>query len=309
MTVFHIPEKLMSMHEIILWTQDVFQQSDIFFGHGTDNALDEAAYLVSYCAQKPVNFTDEDLNYRLNSEQRKHLERVLSLRINDKLPAAYITNKAYFCGMEFEVNENVLIPRSPIAELIAERFMPWFDHPVSTSDNKTLNILDMCTGSGCIAIACATVFENALVDAVDISEKALQVANKNIQKHKLSHRVSAICSDMFSDLTGKKYDIIVSNPPYVTQNEIDALPDEYHKEPSVGLYAGKHGLQFAISILKNAQNFLTDTGIVFVEVGNSAAALQDYYPDIAFTWLEFEMGGDGVFMLDAAQIRQYHSQF
>lgn len=297
------------MHDIILWVENEFKKSDIYFGHGTDNALDEAAYLVSYCADKPINFNDDDLQYCLTSTQRKKVIEVIEQRITKKLPAAYITNKAYFFGLEFEVDESVLIPRSPIAELIGEHFSPWFHYDLLSSKNKVLNILDMCTGSGCIAIACATAFDSAMVDAVDISEAALNIAKKNIAKYSLEQRVAAIQSDMFDSLACKKYDIIVSNPPYVTQAEIDGLPDEYHSEPEIGLFADKDGLQFAITLLQNAQRYLTETGILVVEVGNSAEALQRYYPNIEFTWLEFEMGGNGVFMLDAAQIKQYHSQF
>jgi len=309
MTIFQIPNNVKSMHDIILWSESLFKQSELYFGHGTDNALDEAAYLISYCADKAINFSDDDLSYCLSKTQRERVEDVLALRINNKLPAAYITKKAYFFGLEFEVNESVLVPRSPIAELIAEQFFPWFDLESHLKNTQSLKILDMCTGSGCIGIACAVAFENAIVDLVDVSESALEIANRNIVKHSLSQRVTAIQSDMFCDLKEKKYDIIVSNPPYVTQDEIDCLPDEYHKEPSLGLYANQAGLQFAIAILKNAKKYLSKNGIVVVEVGNSTEALQQYYPDIAFTWLEFEMGGEGVFMLDAAQINQYHSQF
>jgi len=309
MISFQIPDNVTSMHEIILWSESLFKQSELYFGHGTDNALDEAAYLISYCADKPIDFLDDDLSYCLSKTQREKVEDVLALRINNKLPAAYITKRAYFFGLEFEVNENVLVPRSPIAELIAEQFFPWFDIESHIKNTKSLNILDMCTGSGCIGIACAVAFENAIVDLADVSEPALEIANRNIVKHSLSQRVTAIQSDMFCDLKEKQYDIIVSNPPYVTQEEIDCLPDEYHKEPSLGLYADQAGLQFAITILKNAKKYLSENGIIVVEVGDSAEALQQYYPDIAFTWLEFEMGGEGVFMLDAAQINQYHSQF
>ena len=308
MTSFDIPDNITSMREIILWATELFKNNDLYFGHGTDNALDEAAYLISYCADKPVNFTDDDLTYKLTNEQRAKVAMVLQQRIEKKLPAAYITNTAYFFGLEFEVNEKVLVPRSPIAELIADEFSPWFDITSHRKINNPLKILDMCTGSACIAIACATAFEDAVVDAVDISTDALEVAQRNIIKHKLEHRVKAIQSDMFSNLPQEKYDIIVSNPPYVTQAEIDDLPDEYHQEPSLGLYADKNGLQFAIDILKNASKYLNEKGIVVIEVGNSAEALQNYYPEIAFTWIEFEMGGEGVFVLDAAQIRQYHSQ-
>lgn len=309
MTAFNIPAKLITLHEIILWAEALFKSNNLYFGHGTDNALDEAAYLISYCADKPVDFTDEDLPYKLTAEQRAKVATVMQQRIEQKLPAAYITHTAYFFGLEFEVNEHVLVPRSPIAELIGDEFFPWFDITAHRKKNSSLKVLDMCTGSACIAIACATAFEDAVVDAIDISAAALAVANRNIIKHNLANRVSAIQSDMFKSLAQTKYDIIVSNPPYVTQTEIDELPAEYHQEPSLGLYAPDNGLQFAIDILQNAENYLNDNGIVVVEVGNSAEALQNYYPEIPFTWLEFEMGGEGVFVLDAAQIRQYHSQF
>jgi len=306
-----VPEQVQSLHDIIVWAEEIFKSSDIYFGHGTDNALDEAAYLISYCADKPADFSEADLSYILNNEQRENVVEVLAQRINNKLPASYITKTAYFCGLEFEVNEHVLIPRSPIAELISEQFSPWFDLSTHLASNNTLEVLDMCTGSGCIAIACAKAFPevNVHVDAVDISEQAIKVCNKNILKHKLSDVVSAIQSDMFEDVKDKKYNIIVSNPPYVSQPEIDSLPDEYHKEPALGLYADNNGLQFAITILKQASNYLADNGILIVEVGNSAEALQNYYPDIPFTWLEFEMGGEGVFMLDANQLKQYYERF
>jgi len=304
---FSIPENIISLHEIILWAEDLFKKNNLYFGHGTDNALDEAAYLISYCAAKPIDFNKDDLVYVLTEKQRDNVSNVLQQRITNKVPAAYITHKAYFLGLEFEVNESVLIPRSPIAELIAEQFSPWFDY--AQWENTPLNILDMCTGSGCIAIACAMVFDKAKVDAVEISEKALYVANINIKKHQLTERVVAIQSDMFTHLPKKKYDIIVSNPPYVTQEEIDQLPDEYHQEPSLGLYAANKGLQFAIIILQQAFYYLTENGFVVVEVGNSAPVLQELFPKIPFTWLEFEMGGDGVFLLDGKWIKQYHAQF
>jgi len=309
MTAFNIPANIVTMHEVILWAEALFNNNNLYFGHGTDNALDEAAYLISFCADKPIHFTDEDLTYKLSTEQRKKVAMVMQQRIEKKLPAAYITNTAYFFGLEFEVNEHVLVPRSPIAELIGEEFFPWFDITAHRNKNSSLKILDMCTGSACIAIACATAFDDAIVDAVDISIEALEVANRNIIKHNLANRVSATQSDMFNNLAQTKYDIIVSNPPYVTQAEIDALPDEYHQEPGLGLYADNDGLQFAVDILRNAATYLNENGIVVIEVGNSADALQNRYPEIPFTWLEFEMGGDGVFVLDAAQINQYHSRF
>lgn len=297
------------MHEIILWAEKLFIQNNIYFGHGTDNALDESAYLISYCSDKPINFTDDDLTYLLSEKQRARVGEVVQERIEKRLPAAYITKRAYFFGLEFEVNESVLVPRSPIAELIAEEFSPWFDLNNHMKKKRQLNILDMCSGSGCIAIACATVFDSAVVDAVDISPDALAIARRNIATHSLEQRVTAIESDMFENLPDEKYDIIVSNPPYVTQQEIDELPEEYHQEPSLGLFAAENGLEFAITLLKKAKDYLNDEGILVVEVGNSAEALQNYYPDVPFTWLEFEMGGEGVFTLDAAQINQHYSKF
>lgn len=311
MNSLSIPSYNTTLRDVIVWAEELFKNSDLSFGHGTDNALDEAAYLVSYCAQKPVDFNDNDLMHVLTISQREKVAEVIEQRITNKVPAAYITGTAYFFGLAFEVNENVLIPRSPIAELIGEQFFPWFDYAgwLSTNKNGRLNILDMCTGSGCIGIACAVAFENANVDAVDISEQALKVAKSNVNKHHVAERVKVIQSDMFLGLPQKKYDIIVSNPPYVTRVEIDGLPAEYHKEPDMGLYAANNGLQFAIIILQQAFYYLADNGIVVIEVGNSAQALQTLFPKVPFTWLEFEMGGDGVFALDAAQIRQYHAQF
>ncbi len=310
MNRYVIPDSAKSLREIILWAEKILDKQDIYFGHGTDNALDEAAYLISYCADLPADFGDDKLEIILSDKQRLKVADAMFERIENKIPVAYITGKAWFFGLEFEVNEHVLVPRSPLAELIAEHFSPWFDNELwATRNDRPLDILDMCTGSGCIAIACATAFENASVDAVDISPEALKIAEKNIAKHNLQTRVHAICSDMFSDLAQKKYDIIISNPPYVSREEINALPDEYHKEPDMGLFADNNGLQFAITLLKNASKFLSDEGIIVIEVGNSEQALQKYYPDIAFTWLEFERGGQGVLLLDAAQIRQYQEKF
>ncbi len=310
MSSFDIPDEQLTLRDVIIWAEDLFKKNNLYFGHGTDNALDEAAYLLSYCAEKPVDFNDNDLTYVLTGKQREKAKKVLEQRIVDKIPAAYITGTAYFFGLAFEVNDNVLIPRSPIAELIGEQFFPWFDYAEWSNKNKnnTLNILDMCTGSGCIAIACAMAFEHAQVDAVDISSLALDVANRNINKHDISERITTHQSDMFVSLPQKKYNIIVSNPPYVTQNEIDHLPDEYHKEPSLGLYAANKGLQFAVTLLQQAFYYLADDGLIVIEVGNSAQALQTLFPQVPFTWLEFEMGGEGVFVLDATQIRQYHAQ-
>ncbi|EEX36679.1 hypothetical adenine-specific methylase yfcB [Vibrio metschnikovii CIP 69.14] len=229
------------------------------------------------------------------------MERVIK-RINERTPIAYLTNKAWFCGLEFFVDERVLVPRSPIGELIQAQFSPWLlDEPT--------RIMDLCTGSGCIAIACAYAFPEAEVDAIDISADALQVAEQNIQDHGLEQQVFPIRSDLFRDLPKEQYDIIVTNPPYVDQEDMNSLPDEFKHEPELGLAAGTDGLKLARRILANAPHYLTDNGILVCEVGNSMIHLVDQYPNIPFTWLEFENGGHGVFLLTKQQLLDCAEEF
>lgn len=215
---------------------------------------------------------------------------------------AYLTNKAWFCGHEFYVDERVLVPRSPIGELITNRFAGLFN-------DEPLHILDMCTGSGCIAIACAYEFHNAEVDAVDISLDALAVAEQNIAEHGLENQVTPIRSDLFRDLPKVQYDIIVTNPPYVDAEDMSDLPGEFHFEPELGLAAGTDGLKLARRILACAPDYLADGGILICEVGNSMVHLMDQYPDVPFTWLEFDNGGDGVFMLTKSQLIDAREHF
>jgi len=225
-------------------------------------------------------------------------------RVGERLPVPYLTNKAKFAGLEFYVDERVLVPRSPIAEMINNQFSPWLY-------NKPVNrIMDLCTGSACIAIACAYAFEDAEVDALDISEDALEVAQINIESLGVLDRVFPMQSDLFSAIPkGQHYDLIVSNPPYVDAQDIGDMPEEYHHEPAIGLASGNDGLDLTKRILANAADYLTETGLLVVEVGNSMVHLIEQYPDMPFTWVDFEFGGDGVFVLTRDQLVENESLF
>ena len=294
--------ELHTLQEMIRWTVSRFNAANLFYGHGTDNAWDEAVQLILPTLYLPIDVPPHVLNSRLTgSERLRIVERVIK-RINERTPIAYLTNKAWFCGLEFYVDERVLVPRSPIGELIEAQFQPWLiDEPV--------RIMDLCTGSGCIAIACAHAFPDAEVDAIDISTDALQVAEQNIQDHGMEQQVFPIRSDLFRDLPKEKYDLIVSNPPYVDQEDMNSLPKEFKHEPELGLAAGTDGLKLVRRILANAAGYLTDNGILICEVGNSMVHMMNQYDHIPFTWLEFENGGHGVFMLTRQQLVDCASDF
>lgn len=294
---------LATLRDYIRWASSRFSEHQISFGHGTVSALDEAAALVLHTLHQPYDLAEAYLDTVLTLDERQHVIDIIDLRINKRVPAAYLTHEAIFAGLSFYVDERVLVPRSPIAELIEERFAPWID------EDQVYNILDLCTGSGCIAIACAYAFPEAYVDAVELSIDALAVAERNIDQHQLGEAVTLYESDLFEALPETRYDIIVSNPPYVSLEEWQQLPAEFHAEPAMGLTAGETGLDIVLRILADADNYLTDTGILVVEVGNSATALQDTFPEVPFYWLDFKHGGDGVFLLSAEQVNLYHKQF
>ncbi|MBA3581831.1 MAG: 50S ribosomal protein L3 N(5)-glutamine methyltransferase [Gammaproteobacteria bacterium] len=283
------------------WVQTVAAEmvaAQLYFGHGTDNAVDEAFWLVLHALQRSPQESVEDLHEALSAAQGAAIQALLQQRISTRKPLAYLTGTAWFCGLPFQVDERVLVPRSPLAELIMVGFEPWLLDVPS-------RILDLCTGSACIAIACAYAFPEAFVDATDIDAGALSVAQANVQMHDLHDRLRLYQADVFTGLPPQRYDLIVSNPPYVDEDDFAQMPTEYHQEPVLGLIAGADGLLIARQILQQASDFLTPEGWLVMEVGNSMEALIRAYPDVPFIWPEFAEGGHGVLMISAADLMTF----
>jgi len=295
-----VQQDLQTVLDFARWTMTQFNLANIYFGHGTDNAWDESLSLIAQVLQLPQPMHPDFFNARLTATEKLQLIELMKLRIEQRIPLAYLTNQAWFAGLPFYVDERVLVPRSPFAELLADGFSSWFETPPQ-------NILDMCTGSACIAIAAAYTFPEASVDAVDISEDALEVAEINIQEHQLSDRVFPIQSDLFSNLQGQQYDLIICNPPYVDAEDMSDLPDEFQHEPELGLAAGNFGLDLVDTILKTAPQHLSHNGWLFVEVGNSLVHIPAVYPDLPLHWVNLEQGGDGIFAINKASLEAWNN--
>lgn len=296
-------ETLSTARDLIVWGAQQFSIAGLAFEHGTDNARDEAAALVLHVLGIGYDQPDAVLDNEVSPTERARIIKLLEQRITTRKPAAYLINEAWFAGLPFYVDERVLVPRSPIAELVEDGFTPWIDPA------RIRRILDLCTGSGCIGIACAYAFPNARIDAADISSAALDVARKNVVRHNLAGRVRLLESDVFDNLSGEVYDIIVSNPPYVSTAEMAQLPNEFLHEPAAGLVAGSDGLDIVVRILKDASRHLAGDGILIVEVGYSQNSLVAQFPEVPFIWLEFEYGGEGVLLLEAAQLTAHQATF
>lgn len=296
-------QQLTTLRDYIRWAVSRFHRENVYFGHGTDNALDEALALVLFSVGIPLGSENELLDATLTLPERIAVLELIERRVQERIPLPYLTGEAWFAGLLFKVDSRVLIPRSPIAELIETGFEPWLQHqPVS-------RILDLCSGGGCIGIACAHYFEEAQVDLVDLSAEALLVAKENIQRFELPHRVSAIESNLFTALIGRQYQLIVTNPPYVDRVDLESMPAEYHHEPALALGSGGDGLDITRRILQQSADYLTDDGILVVEVGNSCVALEQVFSEVPFTWIEFERGGHGVFVFSKAELKQYQPHF
>ena len=297
-----VVEDLATIQDMMRWAYSYFNASDLYYGHGYDNAWDEAQQLVLAAVYLPADVPEAMYQSRLTLVEKERVIRLIETRLGTRQPMAYLTNSAWFCGSEFYVDERTIVPRSPIGELIMQKFAGLIDH-------EPKRILDMCTGSGCIAIACAQQFLEAEVDAVDLSLDALDVAQINIERHGLAERVFPISSDLFNDIPQDKYDLIVTNPPYVDEEDLDDMPQEFHFEPEMSLGSGADGLDITKRILAQAADYLTDNGVLVCEVGNSMVHLIEQFPTVPFNWIEFKNGGLGVFSLTRAQLVEHRHLF
>lgn len=288
----HSSEELLTLRDHLRFMVSRFNESGLFFGHGSDNAWDEAVYLLLHTLHLPIDRLEPFLDARLTPSERTTVAEMIRRRVEERVPAAYITREAWLGDYRFYVDERTIVPRSFIAELIEEQFEPWLEDPWSVS-----SALDLCTGSGCLAILTALAFPGAHVDAVDLSPDALDVAARNVTDYELEDRVRLVHSDLFSGLAGRRYDLIISNPPYVNAKSMAALPAEYRHEPEMALASGPDGLDLVRRMLREARSHLNPGGLLIVEIGHNRDDLEAAFPTTPFTWLETAAGNEYVFML------------
>jgi ribosomal protein L3 glutamine methyltransferase len=296
-------EHTRTVGDALRYCAEALEGSTAYYGHGTDNAWDEAAHLVLSIAELPADCDDDELSRPLSEAQAAQLESLLQRRVAEHVPLPYLLGHAWFAGLQFLCDERAIIPRSPIAELILNEFQPWYSGP------GPARVLDLCCGGGCIGLAVAHYFPDTHVDLLDIDGAALQLAGENARFLRVADRVTILQSDLFAALTTQRYDLILSNPPYVDAVDIELMPAEFHHEPERALGSGVDGLDITRRILAAARGFLQDTGVLIVEVGNSGEALEEAFPQVPFTWLEFEHGGDGVFTLTAGELQEYRTSW
>lgn len=301
MDIKALAQELFTLRDFLRFGVSLFNQHEVFFGHGTDNAWDECLTLLLTSLSLPMDIGDEVLDARLTTVEREQILSLFQRRVEERTPVPYLLNKAWFAGLSFYVDERVLIPRSPIFELIQQEFRPWYqgDYPEQ--------ILDLCCGSACIGIACAYQFEDAHITVADISEDALDVAQINQQQHGLDDRVELVQSDLLRNIQGR-FDVIVSNPPYVDAEDFESMPNEYQHEPAMALASGDLGLYHPLQILRQAADYLHDDGCLILEVGNSGEHLEALYPGVDFNWVEFQHGGHGVLVMSKAELEYYADQ-
>lgn len=292
-------EELITVRDWIRYAVSRFEKDQVFFGHGTDNAYDEAVWLIMSSLHLPLDTLDNFLEAKLTTMERQHLSNQIERRTLDRTPTAYLVNEAWLKGFKFYVDERVIVPRSFIAELLENSLAPWIEYPEMVE-----SAADICTGSGCLGILLANAFPNAQIDVIDISPDAIDVANINIANYGLQDQITAIQSDMFSALAGKQYDLIISNPPYVDAPSMAVLPEEYQNEPQIALGSGEAGLDHTHTILKHAAEHLNDGGLLVVEIGHNRHALLEAYPHVQFVWLDVASGDEFVFMLSKEQLLQ-----
>jgi ribosomal protein L3 glutamine methyltransferase len=297
-----IPEALKvltTVRDLVRWGASEFEREGLSYGHGFATALDEARYLTLHALALPYDLADDYLDAVLTLAEREQVIEILQLRVSSRRPAAYISREAWFCGLSFYVDERVLVPRSPMAELLANHFEPWVE------SQRVHRILDLCCGSGCIGIAAQYQFPDAEVCMSDLSADALEVAAINLRRHDLDGVIELYQSDLFANIPAQQFDIIVSNPPYVDAEDMAALSEEFRAEPELGLAAGDDGLALVERILESALDYLSADGALFIEVGNSQAAMEQKYDFLPMTWVDFEMGGAGVCCIHAEDLRQH----